>query len=130
MDFHQVEIDKKAVELCGDKAGSDGYLGCYQMAYNVIEKELSEETRIKYRADAKKWSTQLPPPLVQRWYVHTNYSSWEQETLSHQTRNHKKHGATAIYGFAEYAYRHFGMCMAILMAHEDANSDAYVSLCI
>ena len=75
MDFHQVEIDKKAVELCGDKAGSDGYLGCYQMAYNVIEKELSEETRIKYRADAKKWSTQLPPPLVQRWYVHTNYSS-------------------------------------------------------
>jgi hypothetical protein len=36
-----VEIDKKAVELCGDKAGSDGYLGCYQMAYNVIKKELS-----------------------------------------------------------------------------------------
>ena len=70
-----MEIDKKAVELCGDKAGSDGYFGCYQTAYNVIEKELSEEMWIKYRADVKKWSTQLPPPLVQCQYVHTNYSS-------------------------------------------------------
>ena len=57
MDFHQVEIDKKAAELSGDKAGSDSYLGCYQTAYNIIEKELGEETQIKYRADTKKWST-------------------------------------------------------------------------
>jgi hypothetical protein len=114
MDFHQVEIDKKAAGLSGDKAGSDSYLGCYQTAYNIIEKELGEETQIKYRADTKKWSTWMPPPLVQRWYVHTNYSSWEQVTLLHQTRNCEKHGTAAIYGFAKYVYRHFGMYMALV----------------
>ena len=64
MDFHQEEIDKKATKLSGEKSGSKEYLSWYHRAYTTIEKEFSEEMWIKYRAEAKRWSTQMPPSLA------------------------------------------------------------------
>jgi hypothetical protein len=68
---HREEIDKLAAELSGEKPGSHRYIACYSTAVSAIEKQLTDEVLIKYKADAQKWSDEKPPPLVQRRYVHS-----------------------------------------------------------
>lgn len=58
-----------AAELSGSKPGSVAYIACYGKAIKMIEEGLDEETRIKYRAEAKQWSEHMPPPRQQQRYV-------------------------------------------------------------
>ncbi len=60
-----------ALELSGEKARSPKYLSCYQKALKTVKDKLSEATRAKYRAEAKKWTEDMPPPRQQRQYAHT-----------------------------------------------------------
>jgi hypothetical protein len=69
IDVHRKEIDKMATEMSESKPGSGAYLGCYRRAIKTIEEGLDEETRQKYRAQAKKWSEQKPPPRQQQRYA-------------------------------------------------------------
>jgi len=78
VDAHQKEIDEMAVEMSGSRLGSAAYLGCYKKAVKIINERLDEETRVKYRAEAKKWTEQRPPHGQQQRYVYANHSiRWE-----------------------------------------------------
>lgn len=74
MENHRKEIDELAAELSGSKSGSHAYISHYRTALSTTEKGLTDEIRVKYRADAQRWSEEKPPPSVQRRYVHTNRS--------------------------------------------------------
>jgi hypothetical protein len=59
-----------AMELSGEKAGSPKYLSCYRKALKTVKEGLTDATRAKYMAEAKKWSEDMPPPRQQQRYVH------------------------------------------------------------
>ena len=69
VDVHRLEINKKAAKMLASMPGSAAYLGCYRKAVKAIEEGLNKETRQNYRAQAKKWSEQQPPPCQQQWYA-------------------------------------------------------------
>jgi hypothetical protein len=50
-----------AVKLSDSKEGSVAYIACYRKAIKTIEEGLDDETQLKYRALAKKWSEEQPP---------------------------------------------------------------------
>jgi hypothetical protein len=79
---HRVEIDKLATELANSKSGSPLYLGCYRPALQKIEEGLTDDMRMRYRAEAKIWTEQKPPPSVQYRYVHAIQSGkWQATNL-------------------------------------------------
>jgi hypothetical protein len=83
--MHREEVDKLAAKMSGDKSGSIAYLSYYRTALNKVAGELSEELQTKYKAEAKQWTDQKPPPLEQLRYVRTNRSSrWEASNLMNQ----------------------------------------------
>ena len=69
-----MELDKLATKMSGCPPGSREYLACYRVAVSTVEKGLTDELRIKYKADAQKWMDEKPPPAVQRRYVHAKHS--------------------------------------------------------
>ena len=69
--FHCDELDKMATEMSNDKAGSVAYLCCYKKALKILEEKLDDDTRVKYRAEAKKWTEHQPPARQQMRYAHT-----------------------------------------------------------
>jgi hypothetical protein len=69
IDEHREDIDAMAATMSKSDPGSRAYLACYKNAIKVVEEGLDDETRLKYRAEAKKWSEQQPPPQHQRRYV-------------------------------------------------------------
>jgi hypothetical protein len=83
IDIHRKELDEMAAEMSQSKAGSAAYLGCYKKAVKTINEGLDEDTRVKYRAEAKKWSEQMPPPRKQQQYVHLDLSIKWEVTKSH-----------------------------------------------
>jgi hypothetical protein len=70
IDIHRKELDEMAVMMLDSRPGLGPYLGCYKNAVKTIDKGLDEETRVKYRAEARKWTEQKPPPRQQQWYTH------------------------------------------------------------
>jgi hypothetical protein len=74
VDVHRKELDEMAAEMSGSKAGSGRYLSCYKNGIKKIDERLDEDTQVKYRAEAKKWTEQQPPPRQQRRYAHVNHS--------------------------------------------------------
>jgi hypothetical protein len=58
-----------AVKASDSKPGSVPYLSCYKKGIKIIDEGLDEETRVKYRAEAKKWTEQKPPPRQQQRYA-------------------------------------------------------------
>jgi hypothetical protein len=67
--FHRPDLNDLAVKLSDSKEGSAAYLGCYRKAIKTVEEGLDEETQLKYRALAKKWSEDQPPIDEQRRYA-------------------------------------------------------------
>ena len=65
IDIHRDEVDKLAAEMSGSKAGSPAYLAYYKKAVKTIKDGLDEDTRVKYRAEAKKWTEHRLPPREQ-----------------------------------------------------------------
>ena len=72
---HTKELKNLAIEWLGSQQGFPAFLATYKPALKEVEKSLSEELRIKYRADAIKWTNDKPPRSEQYWYVHASYSS-------------------------------------------------------
>jgi hypothetical protein len=77
VDVHQKELDKMAIKASDSKAGLVPYLSCYKKGIKIINEGLDEETRVKYRVEAKKWTKQKPPPWQQQWYVYVTLPDWE-----------------------------------------------------
>ncbi|KAH9166667.1 hypothetical protein EDB89DRAFT_2075607 [Lactarius sanguifluus] len=100
VDRHQAEIDKMAVDMSGELSGSVGYLTCYKKAMKVIEEGLDEETRVEYRAEAKKWAEQEAPPQQQQ-------------------RMFAKRSIDTMQDFSETMYRQYGVRIAILGGYCD-----------
>ncbi|KAI9436283.1 hypothetical protein H4582DRAFT_2078885 [Lactarius indigo] len=100
IDHHRQELDKMAVEMSGSTSGSRSYLGCYRKAVKLIDERLDEDTRVKYRAEAKKWAEQGVPPRQQQ-------------------RMFEKHGIHTIRDFSETMYRQYGVRVAILGGYCD-----------
>ena len=72
---HTKELKNLAIEWLGFQQEFPAFLATYKPALKEVEKSLSEELRIKYRADAIKWTNDKPPQSEQYWYVHASYSS-------------------------------------------------------
>jgi hypothetical protein len=68
-DVHREEIGKLATKLSGAPPGHPDYLAHYKPAQKKIEEGLTEEMRVKYTADAKRWSETAPPASVKLRYV-------------------------------------------------------------
>ncbi|KAH9179081.1 hypothetical protein EDB89DRAFT_1901132 [Lactarius sanguifluus] len=78
----ETELDKMAIEMSGSPSGSSRYLGFYQKAIKLVEEGLDEETRVKYRAEAKTWaekqcllgssSDHVPPIWSSAIYLQSN----------------------------------------------------------
>lgn len=117
-----------AVEMSGSKAGSAAYLGCYQRAIKSIDQRLDEETRVKYRAEATKWTEQIPPPRQQQRYVHVSRSIQWEATKSHELRMFEKHGISVIRDFSKAMCRQFGVRVAILGGYCDGDGEPTVML--
>jgi hypothetical protein len=66
IDVHLKELDEKAIKMSGSKPGLAAYLGCYRGAMKNITEGLDKETQQKYKAQAKKWTEQKPPPQQQQ----------------------------------------------------------------
>jgi hypothetical protein len=128
--MHRKELDEMAVEMSESKAGSAAYLGCYKKAIKTINEGLDEETRVKYRADAKKWTEQKPPPRQQQRYVHADLSIKWEVSKSHQLRMFEKHGMGALRDFSESMYHQFGVRVAILGGYSDADGEPAIMLCV
>ncbi|KAH9031104.1 hypothetical protein EDB85DRAFT_2146272 [Lactarius pseudohatsudake] len=108
MDVHRQELHTMTLSLSDSKGGSDKYLGCYRKALKIIEKGLSEETKDKYRAQAKKWTEEIPPPRQQR-------------------RMMQKYSMSTFREFAQYVYSQYGMRVAILAAYRDGEGDPSIT---
>ena len=65
IDIHRDEVDKLAAEMSGSKAGLPAYLAYYEKAFKTIKDGLDKDTRVKYQAEAKKWTEHRPPPREQ-----------------------------------------------------------------
>ncbi|KAI9436344.1 hypothetical protein H4582DRAFT_2058994 [Lactarius indigo] len=100
----EMELDKMAVEMSGSKRGSAAYLGCYKKSIKVISQRLDEHTRVKYRAEAKKWTEQQAPPRQQQ-------------------RMFGKHGINTMQDFSESMYRQYGVQVAILAGYCDSDGE-------
>src|SRR6266702_5967861 len=83
-DVHREELDKMALEMSGSKQGSATYLGCYKKSIKAINRRLDEDTQVKYRAEAKKWTEQQAPPQQQQRYEHANHCVIWEVTKSYQ----------------------------------------------
>ncbi len=67
-----------ALKMSGSKWGLAAYLSCYKKSIKAINRRLDEDTQVKYRAEAKKWTEQQAPPWQQQQYEHANhYVIWE-----------------------------------------------------
>ncbi|KAH9020903.1 hypothetical protein EDB85DRAFT_2152752 [Lactarius pseudohatsudake] len=95
VDRHREEIDKMTVDMSGEPSGSNGYLGYYNKVVKLVDKGLDEETRVKYRVEARKWAEQEAPPEQQQWMF-------------------AKHGIDTMQDFSELMYRQYGVRVAIL----------------
>ncbi|KAI9456959.1 hypothetical protein BJY52DRAFT_1187564 [Lactarius psammicola] len=90
--------------MSGSRPGSAAYLGCYKKAVKIINERLDEETRVKYRAEAKKWTEQRPPH-------------------GQQQRMFEKHGINTMREFSESMYHQYGVRVAILGGYRDADDE-------
>src|ERR1700761_8258826 len=77
IDNNRKEINEKVEELAQSGSGSPAYIACYSKAVKAIEENLDEATRVKYQADANKWSQQKPPPQKQMQYIQSSRLSDE-----------------------------------------------------
>ncbi|KAF8262443.1 hypothetical protein EI94DRAFT_1704760 [Lactarius quietus] len=102
IDVHHEELDKMAAEMSGCKAGSPAYLRCYKKALKIIEDRMDDDDKVKYQADAKKWTEHKLPPRQQLRQI-------------------------ALKEFSESMYLQFGMRVAILggIAKPKANQRSY-----
>ena len=125
-DVHRQELNKMASEMSGSKAGSVAYIACYAKALKTIEEGLDEDTRIKYRAEAKQWSEYKPPP-------HQQHRCAMQIILSDQkltkfARMFVKHGVNTLAEFSETMYHQYGVRVAILVGYCDNEGDSSITL--
>ncbi|KAH9030877.1 hypothetical protein EDB85DRAFT_2146391 [Lactarius pseudohatsudake] len=104
VDRHREELDKMAIKMSKSRAGSAAYLGFYKKALKLVHEGLDEETRVKYRAEAKIWEEQKPPPRQQQ-------------------RMFAKHGVSTIQDFSEMMYRQYGVWVAILAGYRDNDGE-------
>lgn len=127
-DKHRAEINKLAAELSGSGPGSLDYLSQYKAAFATVEGSLTDEVRMKYRADAITWSDEKPPASVQYRYVHANCSGRWQVTKPYQTSTLQKHSLQAFREFTESVYTQFGMRIVIMAGYEDRSGHPEVVL--
>jgi hypothetical protein len=66
----RAQIDALASKLSSSTSGSIPYLTRYKSAVKMIKEDLSEASRSKYHAMAKKWTREGPPPSEQIRCVH------------------------------------------------------------
>ncbi|KAH9035545.1 hypothetical protein EDB85DRAFT_1889308 [Lactarius pseudohatsudake] len=109
MDVHRQELHTMTLSLSDSKGGSDKYLACYQKALKIVQAGLSQETKEKYRAQAKKWTEDIPPP-------------WQQRKMM------QKYGMSTFREFARYVYSQYGVRVAILGAYQDGDGDPSITL--
>ncbi|KAF8260938.1 hypothetical protein EI94DRAFT_1705920 [Lactarius quietus] len=69
MDVYRKELHTMALSMSDSKEGSAEYLGCYQKALKTVLGGLNEEAISKYKAQAKRWTEDRPPPWQQHRYV-------------------------------------------------------------
>ncbi|KAF8266975.1 hypothetical protein EI94DRAFT_1802293 [Lactarius quietus] len=108
MDVHCKELHIMALSMSNSAAGSAEYLGCYQKAVKTIFGGLTEEEITKYKAQAKRWTKDNPPPRQQR-------------------RMLEKHSKSTFRQFAQYAYDQFGMRVVIFTAYCEAEGDPAIT---
>ncbi|KAH9173118.1 hypothetical protein EDB89DRAFT_2069116 [Lactarius sanguifluus] len=92
MDVHHQELHTMTLSLSNSK-GRDG---------------LSQETKEKYRAQAKKWMEDIPPP-------------WQQQKMM------QKYSMSTFQEFTQYVYSQYGMRVAILGAYQDGEGDPSIT---
>ncbi|KAH9009917.1 hypothetical protein EDB83DRAFT_2530998 [Lactarius deliciosus] len=107
-DVHRQELHTMTLSLSDSKGGSDKYLACYQKALKILQEGLSQETKEKYRAQAKKWTEDIPPPQQQRKMM-------------------QKYSMSTFREFARYVYSQYGMRVAILGAYQDGEGDPSIT---
>ncbi|KAF8264606.1 hypothetical protein EI94DRAFT_1805643 [Lactarius quietus] len=108
MDVHRKELHIMALSMSNSAAGLAEYLGCYQKAVKTIFGGLTEEEITKYKAQAKRWTEDKPPPRQQH-------------------RMLEKHSKSMFQQFAQYAYNQFGMRVVIFTAYCDAEGDPAIT---
>ncbi|KAF8260219.1 hypothetical protein EI94DRAFT_1811974 [Lactarius quietus] len=94
--------------MSDSKAGSAEYLRCYQKALKTVLGGLTEEAISKYKAQAKRWTEDRPPPWQQHWMM-------------------EKHSKSTFQQFAQYVYDQFGMWIAIFTTYRDAEGDPVIT---
>ncbi|KAH9170156.1 hypothetical protein EDB89DRAFT_1908025 [Lactarius sanguifluus] len=109
MDVHCQELHTMTLSLSDSKGGSDKYLACYQKALKIVQDGLSQETKEKYRVQAKKWMEDILPP-------------WQQQKMM------QKYSMSTFREFAQYVYSQYGMWVAILGAYQDGEGDPSITL--
>lgn len=119
VDHHRTELGELAAKLSGSKPGSAAYLGCYKRAFRRIDDALDEETRVIYRAEAKKWTEEGPPPEQQKMYVCTILLSDDKRQTSMLPRMFAKHGLGTLQEFSELMYQQYGVRVAVLAGYVD-----------
>jgi hypothetical protein len=117
-----------AVEMSGSAPGSPRYLGFYQKAMKLVDEGLDEETRVKYRAEAKKWAEKTVPPQEQQRYGHTK--SFHQTGIDLiSPRMFGKHAINTMQDFSETVYRQYGVRVVILGGYCDDDGPS-IMLCV
>ena len=125
-DVHRKELDEMATELSGSKSGSADYIACYAAAFKTIEEGLDEETQVKYRAEAKLWSEDKPPPHQQHRCVMPTILS--DQKLTKFVRMFTKHGMNILAEFSETMYLQYGVRVAVLVGYLDAEGESAITL--
>jgi hypothetical protein len=124
--MHREELNDLAAKISGSLPGTSSYIGSYKAAFKEIEADLSEELRVKYKAEARKWTDEKPPHSEQCRYVNTNCSSRSGVSNS-QTSMLGKHGMRTFHDFAESVYSQYGMRIVIFGGYKDRDGDPAIT---
>ena len=124
----RAQIDALASKLSSSTSGSIPYLTHYKSAVKMIKEDLSEASRSKYHAMAKKWTREGPPPSEQIRCVHISRPNrWQALKLFYRESLLEKHNKRTFCEIIEAIYKQFGMRVVIFAAFRDREGDAAMS---
>ncbi|KAH8983430.1 hypothetical protein EDB83DRAFT_2536363 [Lactarius deliciosus] len=107
------DMDREELKLTVDQANMpQKHVAEFQSAdlhHRLAIDGLSQETKEKYRAQAKKWTEDIPPPQ-------------QQQKMT------QKYGMSTFQEFTWYVYSQYGMWVAILGAYQDGEGDPSIML--
>ena len=89
-----------------------------------MKKRVGKKTLVRYAAESKRWSAEMPSRAQQCLYVYSDSCREEELTVCCLKSNFGTHGIKSIRNFAKSSYKEFGVRMVIFAGYQQTPEDA------